>query len=214
MATAGPDEGKRTSMATCELWTGVDLKIANSEFFLAEMGRSFELPPGGAARAAAVGLNVEMPLQWQRSFYARLDAFLVTARSVPEVINCCFGKDTSPAMNHWFGTLCTAEQSRRADFSKQFRTYLKNFRALPLSNERNISFHRSGYPSVEGTDALKWAATLPPTPIRATLSDFTIGGRPLAGECRVYLEAVTLLATRGRTIAATVHGTNHLSPPP
>jgi hypothetical protein len=122
------------------LWAGVDRKIANAGFFLEEMARSFDRPGGrAAARAMAAGVNVEMPLQWERSFYARLDAFLVMTRSVPEVINCCFGKDTATReMRSWFVSLPAAEQTRRSEFLTQFESDYDNFRNLPLSKERKL----------------------------------------------------------------------------
>jgi hypothetical protein len=228
-----------------ELWAGVDRKIANAGFFLEDMARSFERADGrAAARAMAAGVNVEMPLQWERSFYARLDAFLVTARSVPEVINCCFGKDTATReMRNWFAALPAAEQTCRSDFLIQFEGDYDNFRNLPLSKERNISFHRTGYPAVEGkitgrygvyignpikrlpstetepllardTAALQWAATQPPPSIRVTGNDFTIGGKPLFAECRTYLGQAEHLVSQARAIGERVHGTNALTPPP
>jgi hypothetical protein len=198
---------------------GVDRKIANAGFFLEEIARSFERPDGrAAARAMAAGVNVEVPLQWERSFHARLDAFFVTAHSVPEVINCCFGKDTATReMTNWFAALPAAEQTRRSDFLIEFESDYDNFRNLPLSRERHISFHRTGYPAAEGkitgcygvyignpikglpstetepiitrdTAALQWAATQPPPSIRVTGNDFAIGEKPLFAECRTYLE--------------------------
>jgi hypothetical protein len=235
---------KRAAMHE-ELWAGVDSKIANAAFFIEETAGLFDWPNGSAAaRAIAAGVNVEMPLQCERSFYAHLDAFLVTARSVPEVINCCFGKDTiTSEMRNWFASLSAAEQTRRSEFLRQFQSTYDNFRNLPLSKERNISYHRTGYPAVEGkitgrygvyigspinrlptvesepliardTDALKWAATQPPPPIRATASDFTIGGASLFPECRSYLEQANCLVSQARAIAQLVHGADVLTPPP
>jgi hypothetical protein len=45
----------------------------------------------------------------------------------------------------------------------------------------------SAPPIVRDTDALKWAATQPPDPIRVTPNDFTIRGKRLFDECRLYL---------------------------
>ena len=36
---------------------------------------------------------------WERSLYAHFDAFLVALRSVPEIIQCCFGKDVQSKKN-------------------------------------------------------------------------------------------------------------------
>ena len=221
-----------------ELWVGVDLKVANAGFFLEQMGRSLEPLDGrSAARAMATSVNVDMPLQWQRSFYAHLDAFLVTARSIPEVINCCFGADRSRQMRSWFVALPSAERARRRAFSKQFQNDYDRFRGLDLSNERNVSFHRKGrritgrysvyignpanrFPMAEtqpivvrDTPALQWAATEPPPPIRPNPSDFSIGGKPLFAECRSYLVEAERLSSKARIIVQLVHGTVALTVP-
>jgi hypothetical protein len=93
-----------------ELWAGVDLKFEHAGFFLGKMQESLERPRGArVAMLEASGVIVDT--QWQRAFYANLDAFLVMARSVPEVINSCFGKDTATKeMRDWFAT--TARMSR------------------------------------------------------------------------------------------------------
>ena len=71
---------------TGDLWAGVEQKISNARFFLGDMGQSLRRDHRAEARAIAAG--VYMPVRWEESFYARLDALLVMARSVPEVINC------------------------------------------------------------------------------------------------------------------------------
>ena len=128
------------------LWAGVRLKVEHAGFFLRQMQAALDRPRGQrAAMLEAAGATVDV--QWQPAFYANLDAFLVMARSVPEVINSCFGKDTAKKeMKNWFARLCLDEQRRRADFRSAFENAYKAFRDLPLSNARNISVHRSGYP--------------------------------------------------------------------
>lgn len=96
-----------------KLWEGVELKISNAEFFLDQMGI-----------ASAVGADFDeyrLPrcaqtnygTRWQRSFYTHLDAFLAMGRSIPEIINCCFGADLSLAMKSWFNGLDASEKNRR-----------------------------------------------------------------------------------------------------
>jgi hypothetical protein len=120
-----------------ELWAGVDRKISNAGFFLEEMGRSLQPP----RRAITAGVIPDMPLQWERSFYASLDAFLVTARSVPEVINCCFGKDTATSeMKKWFGALAAAERGRRNNFLKQYQGGYDHFSDSPLKQRTEFEF--------------------------------------------------------------------------
>ena len=88
--------------------------------------------------------------RWQRSFYAHLDAFLSAARSVPEIIQCCFGVDEGhPIMKSWFGKLPDTEQLRRHEFKKQFKISYDSFRALPLGKVRHISEHRTGVAPVK-----------------------------------------------------------------
>jgi hypothetical protein len=87
--------------------------------------------------------------RWQQSFYAYLDGFLATARSVPEIVQCCFGEDQSKPMAEWFKSLAKTEQMRRRAFSSQFEPDYSGFRQHGLSSARNISFHRAGYASVE-----------------------------------------------------------------
>jgi hypothetical protein len=128
------------------LWAGVGLKVEHARFFLRQMQVAIDRPrEQRAARLEATGAIVDT--QWQSAFYANLDAFLVMARSVPEVINSCFGKDTAnKEMKNWFATLTLDEQRRRNDFLSAFETTFDAFRSLSLSKARNISVHRSGYP--------------------------------------------------------------------
>ena len=134
-----------------KLWEGVERKISNAEFFLDQMGI-----------ASAVGADFDeyrLPrcaqtnygTRWQRSFYAHLDAFLAMGRSISEIINCCFGADLSLAMKSWFNCLDAAEKSRRRMFSKQFQADHNAFVKLPLTNARNITFHRTGFANVTVT---------------------------------------------------------------
>ena len=80
------------------------------------------MPPERTQWSAALeSSGTIIGFDWQ-SIYAYLDAFLGITRSVPEVVNCCFGHDTSPKMATWFAKLPSEEQTRRLNFS---RTYLK-----------------------------------------------------------------------------------------
>jgi hypothetical protein len=80
-------------MQESELWAGVDLKLQNAEFHLSQMQRSLEPPPRTGWTVALEASGAIIDTQWQRSFYAHFDAFLSAARSVAEVIRCCFGAD-------------------------------------------------------------------------------------------------------------------------
>ena len=50
----------------------------------------------------------------------------------------------------WFGQFPVGEQTRRKTFSKRFRKARGKISKQHLTNERNISEHRLGYPGVEG----------------------------------------------------------------
>jgi hypothetical protein len=128
------------------LWAGVGLKVQHAGFFLRQMQAALDRPrEQRVAVLESTGAIVDT--QWQSALYANLDAYLVMARSVPEVINSCFGKDTSnKEMKNWFATLRPDEQRRRIDFLSAFESAYDAFRNLPLSRARNISVHRSGYP--------------------------------------------------------------------
>jgi hypothetical protein len=129
------------------LWAGVELKVEHAGFFLRQLQAVLDRPRDRrAATLEAAGAIVET--QWQTAFYANLDAFLVMARCLPEVINCCFGKDVAnKEMKNWFAELSPDEQKRRSAFANAFQTIYDAFRNLPLSKARNVSFHRTGYPT-------------------------------------------------------------------
>jgi hypothetical protein len=129
------------------LWAGVGLKVEHAGFFLRQMQAALDRPrEQRAAVLEATGAIVDT--QWQSAFYANLDGFLVMARSVPEVVKSCFGKDVvNKEMKNWFDALSPAEQKRRADFASAFENSYDTFRNLPLSKARNVSFHRTGYPT-------------------------------------------------------------------
>jgi hypothetical protein len=129
-----------------DLWAGVVLKLEYASYFLEKMSRSLQ-PSAGAATLEAAGAVAEHP--WERSFYPSLDAFLAMTRSIPEIIQCCFGEDRSSAMAKWFNALPAPEKTRRQAFSAEFKSCYDEFREHPLSVARNVSLHRRGYPDVE-----------------------------------------------------------------
>lgn len=128
-----------------DLWAGVHLKLQHAAFHLERMGRSLEPPEMTATTVALEVAGVIVDTGWQRSFYAHLDAFLSAARSVPEIVQCCFGVDEGhPDMKSWFHKLPEAEKLRRQEFKKQFKASYDSFRALRLGTLRHISEHRTG----------------------------------------------------------------------
>jgi len=150
-----------------ELWAGVVLKVTNAGFFLEQMGRSLQPPERTAINVALQSAGTIIGTQWQRALYAHLDAFLAMGRSVPEVIKCCFGKDTSNRlMRDWFKALDAAERNRRHMFSTQFQAEYETFGRLLLSTARNITLHRSGFPPVEVTISGRFGVSYTGSPIQ------------------------------------------------
>src|SRR4030095_100045 len=93
------------------LWAGVYLKLQHAEFHLQQMGRSLEPPERAATNVALQMAGAILDTGWQRSFYAHLDAFLSAARSIPEIVQCCFGVDEGhPDMKAWFRNLTHAQR--------------------------------------------------------------------------------------------------------
>jgi hypothetical protein len=223
-----------------ELWAGVELKLQNAEFHLQQMGRSLEPPEQTHWNVALQASGAIIDTGWQRSFYAYFDAFLSAARSVPEIIQCCFGVDLGhPTMKTWFKSLPVSEQTRRKGFRRQFKIDYDNFRALPLGTARHISEHRTGFAPVKVTISgmfgvtyigspvdrlplsetpqindpdLGWMAK--PIPLQPRWDDFYVDGQPLFPACRDYLDRARALIDKARSISQQIHGTKSLTSPP
>ena len=78
-----------------ELWTAVEFKLEGAQLFLEEMGKDL-LPPSITHRestAAILSAGAIVGHLWQRKFYHHVDAFLAMARSIPDIIQSCFGID-------------------------------------------------------------------------------------------------------------------------
>jgi hypothetical protein len=93
-----------------EMWAGVELKVQNAEFHLQRMEQSLNLPEPTALYVALEASGAILGTNWHRSFYAHLDAFLSAVRSVPEVIQFCFGKDDHHLVRQAFAVLRTASR--------------------------------------------------------------------------------------------------------
>ena len=221
-----------------ELWAGVKLKLQNAEFHLHQMARSLAPPERTATNVALEASGTIIDTEWQLSFYAHLDAFLSAARSVAEIINCCFGVDKHRAKTAW-NRLATAEKDRRCKFWQQFQTHYDSFHRLRLGEARHISEHRTGYAPVKVTISGRFGVTYiggptKPVPIsetphiddpnlawmaksqrvRPNWDDFDIEGQGLFPACRNYLDGARVLVDEARRISDEVHGTNSLTPPP
>jgi hypothetical protein len=222
-----------------ELWAGVDLKIDNARFQLEGMGRSLQPPERTAVLVALEASGAMIDGNWHRAFYAHLDAFLSAARSVPEIIQCCFGVDRSNAeMRAWFDGLDPGERDRRQKFKDQFQVDYDAFRALPLGTARHISEHRRGFAPVTATVNGRFGVTytggpirrLPTSetrpvepeygwlvkaqPLRPNWADFSIEGQPLFPACQDFENRAQALLDRARALAQQVHDSNSITPPP
>jgi hypothetical protein len=140
------------------MWDAIENKLDGADFFFGEMGRDLIPPyvgnPTMTAIAISSGAVVGHP--WQRRFYHHLDAFLAITRSVPDIVRCCFGIDSSKPMRHWLSSLDPAEIARRKAFQGKFDKLFVDFKQLPLSGARNVTLHRSGVAPVEVQITGKW----------------------------------------------------------
>jgi hypothetical protein len=219
-----------------DLWAGIDLKLENALFHFEGMGkalRAAEPKPIDVALRSFGGGN------WHRAFYAHLDAFLSAARSIPGVIQCCFGKDDGNKITKgWFACRDASEQKRRQEFSEKFKQAYDAFRSLPLGSARHISEHRTGFPPATVTITGRFGITysgnpitpippsetreLPPeyagiarpTPVVPRWTDFEIDGQSLFPMCSCYLDAAQSLINLARDVAKEVHGDSNLTSPP
>jgi hypothetical protein len=221
-----------------DLWAGINLKIDNASFHLEAMGRVLEPPEQTHMNVVQESSGAIIGGNWHRAFYAHLDAFLSAARSVPELIRCCFGVDYHYLMKAWFDSLDANEKTRRHEFDDKFKAAYGDFRSLPLGTARHISEHRTGFPPVTATVSGRFGITytggpikriptselrdMPPElgwmaksiAVRPTWSDFDIDGKPLFDTCRNYLARAGDLFARARALADEVHGTSKLTWPP
>ena len=76
-----------------DLWGGPGVKQEHAFYFWRRMQHALEPPPRTQINVAMQSAGTIIGRDWQRSFYANFDAFLAMARSVPEIINVCFGYD-------------------------------------------------------------------------------------------------------------------------
>jgi hypothetical protein len=129
------------------LWRGVDVRIRDAEDSYREMRASLA-PPRQAGRLIAAGVVPDT--RWQDNLDRHVKTFLSSVRSIPWIIEACFGKDLgSPEMKDWWKRLPPEEQQRRKTFSAKFRSDRETLDRHHLTNERNVSEHRLGYPNIE-----------------------------------------------------------------
>ena len=214
-----------------DLWSGPQLKLEYALFFLTKMQRLLESPKMAGDDAAMAESGGIVETGWQRSIYPHFDAFLAATRSIPQIIQWCFGTDRDYRMLRWFNELPAEEQARRRDFRHQFTGY-RTFRDLPLSR----TGHWRGYANIKisarfGVTSIGDPArpiqlletphiNIPLPLIAGALAiephslQFQIDGRPLFAECHEFLGRAQTLIIDGRALAERIHGTNRLSAPP
>ena len=146
------------------LWAGPDLKSVYAFFHFSKMQRALE-PERDGNYAAQEAMGTIVDSGWQRSFGPYFDAFLSAARSIPDIIECCFGTDKQ--MSWWIKTLPPDEQHRRNRFSKEFSDTRQAFALLPLSNARRTSVHRRGYAPYEFKIAGRFGLTYAGSPTKS-----------------------------------------------
>ena len=221
------------------LWSGADLKLDHARYQFERMGKALE-PPAHTAMNVVLEISGAMVGgMWHRAFYASLDAFLSASRSIPEIVQCCFGVDTGhPTMRDWFKNLDSGEQERRLKCKERFKPHYDAFRGLPLGTARHISEHRQGFAPVTLTITGRFGLTYVGDPIthipmseagaadsqhpwmnkslaiRPKWTEFTIDGKPLFEACDAYVTAAQALINEGRTIVQAVNGNGPLSAPP
>jgi hypothetical protein len=128
-----------------ELWQGIQFKLAEAQFFLDQMGKVL-VPPERSPLSSPRSWGE--PARWQPDFYFYLDAFLGAARSVPDVIQKCFGWDCR-SKDKWPQPLDAEETDRRKKYQAEFTALYGAFLRQPLSGIRVGTFHWSGMPSVQ-----------------------------------------------------------------
>jgi len=129
------------------LLSGVAFKIAEAQFFLDKMGKVL-VPPRYEHPFAHPAWSGASICRWQPDFYFYLDAFVMSARSVPDVIQKCLGWDDK-SKDEWDGPITDCEVSRRKAFKTKFQPHYSLFNRLPLSRCRVGTAHWLGVPSVE-----------------------------------------------------------------
>jgi len=136
-----------------DLWGGPGVKQEHAFYFWRRMQHALEPPPRTQINVAMQSAGTIIGWTGSSPSMPNFDAFLAMARSVPEIINVCFGyEDRAPKpIRDWFDALDPGEQQRRKEFTKQFAAWYGAFRALPLSNKRNVTFHRTGVSGVKVT---------------------------------------------------------------
>jgi hypothetical protein len=153
------------------LWEGVDLKLQAARTTVEEMRKVLQPAPKTAWTIVqeSTGAIVGGP-DWQSKFWPLVNRFLAEVRSVPAIIEACFGKDDgSREMKSWWKGLAPDEQQRRQAFSALFQPERKTIDLHALTPQRNISEHRRGIVEMEANVVGPFGAVHRATPTNRIL---------------------------------------------
>jgi hypothetical protein len=133
-----------------DLWLGVDLKLQAAHGTFANMRKTLQAPPQTVATIVQESTGAMVGPNWQSNFWPLVNGFLAEVRSVPEIIEACFGKDLrNREMRLWWASLDADEQRRREAFSNLFRGERTAIDGHSLTPQRNVSQHRRGIVEME-----------------------------------------------------------------
>jgi hypothetical protein len=226
------------------LWAGVESALESAQFHFLEASLSLQPPERtamGVVLESAAGTTVVK--RWEEPFYKHVESSLSLARSVSDVFESGFGHDKAPVavVRNWFNARSPDEQTRRREFSKQFKSDRDLFRDHHLTKARDVTLHRCGFAPIKGVvigptgkrypaspimsvpnaespsfgdNAPPWAGTQHAIPVWPSGDEFTIDGKPLFPELQAYLQLAHQLRDRARDICRRVHDGKHLTPPP
>lgn len=154
-----------------DLWKGIDLKIKAAQTTLEQMRKVLRPPAPTSASVVqeSAGTIVGGP-DWQSTFWPLVNRFLAEVRSVPSIIEACFGKDLgSREMKVWWNWRDPDEQRRREAFSAKFKHERKKIDRHALTPQRNVSEHRLGIVEMEANVVGPFGAIHTATPTKRIL---------------------------------------------
>ena len=105
-----------------DLWAGVESALDSAQFHFLEASRSLQRPERTAMSVVLKSTGAIVVKRWEEPFYAHVESFLSRARSVPDVIESCFGHDKASVVQGWFNARSADEKTRRDEFSKLIAT--------------------------------------------------------------------------------------------
>jgi hypothetical protein len=163
-----------------ELWASVTFKLDEARFFFSQMGKV--LVPARLDTRTHHPAHGCPTTKWQPDFYYYFDAFVGAARSVPDVVQKCFGLDPHSSKGKWACSLDANERDRRTKFQGEFTTLYSAFHKQILSGVRTGIFHWLGVAPVQTKAKVEFAQEytgrpLDPVP-SAACKEFPLGTDP------------------------------------